>query len=59
VHPGYGADERALAGTIGTHDRNDRTLLNLDSDIIERLRISIVHIEIFDAQHQPTASAPR
>jgi hypothetical protein len=40
VHPGYGADERALAGTIGTHDRNDRTLLDLDRDIVECLRIS-------------------
>ena len=42
VHSGYGADERALAGTIGTHDRNDRTLLDLDPDIVERLRVSVV-----------------
>src|SRR5262245_4681091 len=59
VHPGYSADERALASAIGAHDRNDRTLLDLDPDIVERLRVAIVHIEIFDAEHQPTASAPR
>src|SRR5512144_1988004 len=59
VHPRYGADQRALAGTIGAHDRNDRTLFDLDRDIVERLRVSIIHIEIFDAKHQPTASAPR
>ena len=59
VHPGYGADQRALAGTIGTHDRYDRTLLNLDRDIVERLRVAIKQINIFDAKLQPTASAPR
>ena len=59
VHSGDGADERALARAVRSDNRDDRSLLDLERDVIERLRVAVKHVEIFDAEHQPTASAPR
>ena len=48
-----------LAGAVGADNRDDRALFDLERDAIERLRVAVKHIEIFDAEHQATASAPR
>ena len=59
VHAGDGADERGLAGAVGADDGDDRALVDLERDVVERLRVAVEHVEVLDVQHQSTASAPR
>ncbi len=58
-HAGDGADQRGLAGAIGTDDGDDRAFLDLERDAIERLGIAVEDVEVLDFQHQETASTPR
>ena len=48
VHPGNGADQRGFAGAVGADDGDDRALLDLERDAVERLRVAVEHIEVFD-----------
>jgi hypothetical protein len=59
VHAGDGANEGGLAGSVRPDDGNDRPLADLERHAVERLRVAVKNIEIVDAQHQSTASAPR
>src|SRR5262249_29255806 len=59
MHPGNGADERGLAGAVRPDDGHDRALLDLERNVLERLGVAVMDIEILDAQHQSIASAPR
>ena len=59
VHAGDGADQRGLAGAVRADDGDDRALGDLERHVVERLRVAVEHIEVLDAQHQSTASAPR
>jgi hypothetical protein len=59
VHAGDGADEGGLAGSVRPDDSNDRPLTDLERHVVERLRVAVKDIEVLDAQHQSTASAPR
>ena len=59
VHAGDGANERGLAGSVRPDDGNDRPLADLERHVVERLRVAVKDIEVVDAQHQSTASAPR
>ena len=59
VHAGDGADEGGLAGSVCADDGDDRPLSDLKRHVVERLRVAVKDIEVLDAQHQSTASAPR
>ena len=59
MHAGDGANEGGLAGAIGADDGDDRPLADLKRHIVERLGVAMEDIEVLDAQHQSTASAPR
>ena len=59
MHAGDGADEGRLAGAIGADDGDDRPLADLERHVVERLGVAMEDIEVLDAQHQSTASAPR
>jgi hypothetical protein len=59
MHAGDRANERRLAGSVRPHDGNDRPLVDLKRHVVERLRVAVEDIEVVDAQHHSTASAPR
>ena len=54
-HAGDGADQRGLAGAVGADDGDDRALLDVERHAVERLRVAVEHIEVFDARasHAP------
>ena len=58
LHSGDRADQRGLAGAVGADDGDDRALLDVERNAVERLDVAVEHIEVFDAQHH-TASVPR
>ena len=59
MHAADGADERGLAGAVRPDDGDDRAFADFQRHVIERLRVAMKYIEVLDAQHQSTASAPR
>ena len=59
MHARDGANERGLACSVRPNDGDDGCLLDLERHVVEGLRVAVEDIEIIDAQHQSTASAPR
>ena len=50
LHAGDGADQRGLAGAIGADDGDDLALRDLERHAVERLRVAIEQVEVFDAR---------
>ena len=59
VDAGDGADERGLAGPVGTDDGDDGAFLDLQRDAVERLGVAVKQIERFDREDHAGASTPR
>ena len=57
IHAGNGANQCGLAGTVRTDDGNDIAGRNFERNRIERLRVAVKDIEIFDAQHHAAPSS--
>src|SRR5262249_56647174 len=52
------ADQGRLAGAVGAHDCDNRSLLDRKLYAVERLGVAVEYIEALDCEHQ-SASAPR
>ena len=48
VHAGDRANQRGLAGAVGADDGDDRALLDLQRNAVERLRVAVEQVEVFD-----------
>jgi hypothetical protein len=59
MHPGNSANERGLACAVRPDNGNDRSFVDLERHVVERLSVAVEHVEVLDPQHQSTASAPR
>src|SRR5665647_3555499 len=59
VHAGDGADQRGLAGAVGTDNGDNRALLDLEANAVERLGVAVKHVEVLDFKHHAIASTPR
>src|SRR5262249_41150399 len=59
MHARDRANERRLAGPIRADNGYDRSFVDVERHVVERLRVAMEDIEILDAQHQSPASAPR
>src|SRR4051794_36371268 len=50
-----GADERGLARPVRADNGRDRALLDVKRHAIERLRVAVKDVEVFDAEHHAPA----
>src|SRR4051794_32838150 len=59
MNPGDGADQRRLARAVRSDNSDDRAFLDLQRYAVERLRVAVKHVEVFDAEHQCLPSSFR
>src|SRR3546814_4132878 len=60
--PGDAADghqQCRLAGTVGTDQRHDLALLDVQVDTLQRLDRAVEGMQSLDPEHQATSSSPR
>ena len=57
-HTGDGLDERGLAGAVRADNGDDRALLDLERDAVERLGVAVKDVEVLDLEDH-SASSPR
>ncbi len=49
---GNGVEQRGFSGAVEADDGNEFTLMNMDRDVFERLRLAVVHADVLDLQQR-------